>query len=292
MATKPINREFKDRLFKLIFGNPLHKDWTLELFNALNDTNFTDPDAIEFNTIEDAVYMGMKNDVSFILMGTMNFFEQQSTLDRGVPVRFLSYFSMALNKQLKMEEESSRNKYGQREIPIPTCVCFYNGLRDQEDKTILRLSDCFKKIPQLNIRPSVEVTVTMININYGRNSELFAKCKPLSDYSWFVAQVRLNQLTMTLEEAIDAAVRDMPDDSVLKPFLEANKAEVKSMWILEYDEKRALEDQWEAGRAEGRMEERLKLLSQLVKDGDLSLEKAASMVEMTPEEFVGAIESL
>ena len=64
---KGINREYKDRLFKFIFGNPRHKDWTLTLLNAVSGTNYTDSDAVEFTTIEDAVYLGMKNDVSFLL---------------------------------------------------------------------------------------------------------------------------------------------------------------------------------------------------------------------------------
>lgn len=29
------NREYKDRLFKFIFGNPEKKEWTLSLYNAL-----------------------------------------------------------------------------------------------------------------------------------------------------------------------------------------------------------------------------------------------------------------
>ena len=70
-----INREYKDRLFKYIFGNPLHKDWTLTLLNGVSGTNYTDSDAVEFTTIEDAVYLGMKNDVSFLFNGVMSFYE-------------------------------------------------------------------------------------------------------------------------------------------------------------------------------------------------------------------------
>ena len=67
MSDSKVNREYKDRLFKFIFGHPDNKEWTLSLYNAMNGSHYTEPDDLTFNTIEDAVYMGMKNDVSFTL---------------------------------------------------------------------------------------------------------------------------------------------------------------------------------------------------------------------------------
>ena len=61
-----INYQYKDRLFKFIFGNPANKAWTLNLYNAVNGTEYSDAEAVELTTIEDAIYMGMKNDVSFL----------------------------------------------------------------------------------------------------------------------------------------------------------------------------------------------------------------------------------
>lgn len=79
MALKGVNREYKDRLFKFIFGSPENKEWTLSLYNAINGTHYTDASAIEFNTIEDAVYMSMKNDLSFLFLieNIMNLYEHQ-----------------------------------------------------------------------------------------------------------------------------------------------------------------------------------------------------------------------
>ena len=84
-----INRNYKDRLFKFIFGNPDKKEWTLSLYNAMNNSSYTDPDAISLNTIEDAVYMGMKNDVSFLIADTLNLYEHQSGYNPNMPMRFL-----------------------------------------------------------------------------------------------------------------------------------------------------------------------------------------------------------
>ena len=54
-----INREYKDRLFIFIFGREENKEWTLSLFNAVNGSDYDDPSLIEFNTLNDFLYMGM-----------------------------------------------------------------------------------------------------------------------------------------------------------------------------------------------------------------------------------------
>ena len=72
----------------------------------------------------------------------------------------------------------------------------------------------------------------MININYGHNKEILNACRPLEEYAWFVDRVRQNQeLTETLEEAIDAAIDELVEDSVIKPFLISNRAEVSAKEI-------------------------------------------------------------
>ena len=63
MVGSKVNRIYKDRLFKFIFGNPENKEWTLELYNAVNGSNYDNPNDIVFNTIDDVVYMGMRNDL-------------------------------------------------------------------------------------------------------------------------------------------------------------------------------------------------------------------------------------
>ena len=78
MSGSKVNREYKDRLFKFIFGNPDKKEWTLSLYNAMNGSHYTDPNDIFLNTIEDAVYMSMKNDVSFIVHSDIQLYEHQS----------------------------------------------------------------------------------------------------------------------------------------------------------------------------------------------------------------------
>lgn len=64
-----INRNFKDTLFRKIFEN---KKDLLSLYNALNDTERTDENLIVINMIEDAIYIGYKNDISFVIDSELN----------------------------------------------------------------------------------------------------------------------------------------------------------------------------------------------------------------------------
>ena len=89
--TNTHNREYKDRLFKAIYGRDTteSKHWRLDLYNALNGSNYTNPDDIELTTIENVIYITMKNDVSFLIGNEMNLFEQQSTYNPNMLIKKL-----------------------------------------------------------------------------------------------------------------------------------------------------------------------------------------------------------
>ena len=74
-------QKFYDHLFIAIFGRDSErsKKWRLNLYNALNGTNYTDPDALELNTIENVIYIKMYNDVSFLVDSQMTLYEHQSS---------------------------------------------------------------------------------------------------------------------------------------------------------------------------------------------------------------------
>lgn len=244
----------------------------MSLYNAVNGSSYTNPDDIKLTTLENAVYMSMKNDVSFLIADTMNFYEQQSTVNPNMPMRFLVYAGMVYSKFV--EEDKSYHRYSskQQKAPTPKCICFYNGVSEQKDKVILKLSDSFSG------ESDIDVKVTMLNINYGHNKELLDMCKPLNDYAWFVDRVRLYQKNeSSLEAAIDRTLNELSDESLIKPFLLANKAEVKYMCITEYDEDRTL--------AEFREENREELLVELVKKGLLTVKDAAESANMTVSMF-------
>jgi len=45
--------------------------WILDLYNALNDTDYTNTDDLEITTIEDVFYLTDKNNLSMIIEDTL-----------------------------------------------------------------------------------------------------------------------------------------------------------------------------------------------------------------------------
>ena len=297
MSEKPtVQRQYRDRLFKFIFGNPENKEWTLSLYNAINGSNHTDPNEIQLKTIEDILYMGMKNDVSFLINDVFSFYEHQSTINLNLPLRFFLYAGKAYQRYV---EENNTFLYSikRQKIPTPKCVCFYNGAAETDDRTVLRLSDAFGN----NIEPDIDVRVTMININYGHNRELLDACKPLKEYAWIGDTVRAVRKSNpkdenSLENAIDTALKEMPDDFVIKRFLLANQAEVKAMFLTEYDEEKTLQllakEYKEEGRAEGRAEGILETLARLVDRGIITPDQAAREAGLAVPEFEAKVKGV
>lgn len=243
--------EYRDRLFSFLFGSDEHKDWTLSLYNAVNGTSYTDPEMITITTIRQVLYMGMHNDVSFMIVEEMNLYEQQSSFNPNIPLRMLQYVGHLYEKLIT---EQKKNKYGKTliRLPIPKLVVFYNGTDGQPDESILRLSDAFDENRRADA--DIQVTVRMININEGHSGRIMNVCQPLREYAWFVARVQDLEAAVSLEAAIDQAIEEMPETFVIKRYLEAHKSEVKEMLTTEYNEKKQMELFFEDGRQEGRQE--------------------------------------
>jgi len=240
-----VNREYKDRVFKFIFGNPENKEWTLSLYNAVNGSSYSNPDEIQFNTIDDAVYMSMKNDISFIILNEMNLWEHQSSFNPNMPMRFLTYGTQLYEKYTAT---SGYYKFSRKlqPLPKPNCICFYNGTADQPETEVLKLSDAFGS------EGDIEVKVKMLNINYGKNRALMEACQPLREYAWLVDKVRQHQFVLqNLEAAVDAAISEMPDSFVIRQLLELHRAGVKKMFLTEYDEEKMKEQERKEAFADG-----------------------------------------
>lgn len=240
-----INRKYKDRLFRYLFRN---KQDLLELYNAVNGSNYKDPDCLEIVTLEDAIFMGMKNDLSFIVANRLNLYEHQSTYSPNMPLRGLFYFSRQYEGLLA---ERKDNIYGSKliRIPTPAYVIFYNGTKEQADRVELYLSDAFE-----DGRGSgcLECRALMLNINRGRNQDLMKKCRRLWEYSEFVSEVN-DHLSKgySLKKAVTLAMDVCIERGVLADILEKSRAEVMSMLLTEYDEKRHMKSIYEEGYEEG-----------------------------------------
>lgn len=254
--TVTVNREYKDRLFTFIFGSEENRKWTLSLYNAVNGSDYTDETKIQITTIKTVLYLGMHNDVAFLISDDMNLYEQQSTFNPNMPLRKLQYISSLYEKYLTA---NSYNKFRSRLIPLPVpkLVTFYNGTNDREDETVLRLSDSFPE----GKTGDIEVLVRMISINYGHSPGVLDACEPLKEYSWIISEIRRNEKSMDILEAVDKAIEDMPEGFPIKDFLIQHKAEVREMLTTEYNEIKQMQMFREDGREEGREEGRVNTVS-------------------------------
>ena len=255
-------RNHKDTVFRMLYKD---REKLLELYNALNGTAYEDTSAMEICTLENAIYMGVKNDVSFLFDSEMNLYEHQSTFNPNMPLRDLLYIARQLEKYAR-----GRTLYSSKlqKIPVPRFVVFYNGTDLQPESQVLKLSDAFEKKV---CSPELEVKVTMLNINLGNNRELMQKCRTLTEYCLFVECIRKYAEDMEIAEAVDRAVTECVRNDILADFLSAQRAEVIAMSIFEYNEEEEMKkiraDEFqvgrEAGKAEGKAEAVLELLEEL-----------------------------
>lgn len=265
-----INNKHKDRLFSYLFGSEENKKWTLSLYNAVNHSSYSDPEAIRITTMSDVLYMGMKNDISFILENSVSLYEQQSTYNPNMALRGFMYAARFYDKYV---HEHKLNIYGTELItlPVPRLVVFYNGI-DEIDDTVLELKDAFRP----SVESDISARVRMININYGKNKELLDACRPLSEYAWLIDRIREYKKDMRIEDAVDRALNEMPQEYEIRPFLMGNRAEVKQMCITEYNEAETMQ----MFKAEGRKEGKLEIIIQLIHNGLITLEAGAEQLHM------------
>ncbi len=219
----------KDNIFRMLYRE---KKELLELYNALNGTDYTDEGELEVFRLENAIYMNIRNDVSFLLSSELNLYEQQSSYNPNMPLRDLGYIAHLLEKYTRDMPVYSDTLV---RIPVPRFVVFYNGTRRQPERKTLRLSDAYEKAVE---NPDLELKVLMLNINLGKNRELMEKSKTLLGYSILVNRIRVHLKEKPIHEAADLAVTECIREGVLADFLSQQRAEVVAMSIFEYDEER------------------------------------------------------
>lgn len=241
-----VKRKYKDVLFRFVFRE---KEEILQLYNAMNQTNYTNLDDLVITTMEDVIYIGMKNDLSFLIANELNLYEHQSTLNKNMPLRGLLYIAKMYESYI---ESHGLNRYQKKliKLPFPRFIVFYNGEDDVEEQFCMRLSEAFdmKDEPE---KPAVECIARFVNINYGHNQELMAKCKRLSDYSYFIQCVRgyLKQ-GYGQKEAVVYATDECIEKGILRDILVKHRAEVTDMFLTTFDKKMYAEALREEGRDE------------------------------------------
>lgn len=264
----PVNRIYKDRLYKMIFND---KSELLKLYNAINGTHYDDPAMLTITTLDNAIYMTMENDLSFIIDMRLALYEQQSTVNPNLPLRFLMYITDIYSAYTK-----DMNIYGSKkvQIPLPSFVIFYNGVKSQTDRTEFLLSELFHPTTD---QPALELKAVMLNINKGHNQELMNACHTLRDYSEYVARIRTYSAEMPLTDAVEKAITECIHENILRDFLLKNRAEAKAMSIYEYDEEKTLrmfrEEGYEDGERNGKIQATIEMCLEFNLSSDAIVQK-------------------
>ena len=273
------NRNYKSSIFTMLFSD---KRELLGLYNAVSGKDYKDPGLLEVNTLENAIYMAIKNDLSFVIDSQLSLDEHQSTYSPNLPLRMLLYLA-----DLYADMTKNENLYGKKKvkIPPPQFIIFYNGVERQPDRRILRLSDLYEVEEEEH---KLELEAVMLNVNAGHNRELLQSCKTLAGYAEYTACIRKYAEEMDTEDAVECAIAECIQEGILEEFLRKNRAEAKRMSIYEYDQARhirqeredAWEEGWSEGRNEGRQEEKRRVAARLAEMG-MTAEQIAQAVGET-----------
>ena len=245
-----VTSKFKDNVFCMLYRD---KRNLLELYNALNNSAYTNVDDLQVTTLNGGSYMKYKNDASFLLCMSLYMFEQQSSKNPNMPLRFLHYVSDVFRE---LFSNSMLHRRSMIKIPVPHFVTFYNGLEKWVDKEgELKLSDMYE-IPVDD--PELELKVRVININ--EDVHILNKCKTLRDYMTFVNKVRFKMgaegedVRVAVTEAMDECI----EEDILVDFFEQHREEVVEVSIYDYNEeevRRVLAEEYAQEVAQGMAQE-------------------------------------
>lgn len=246
MKPLPPSREYKSRLFVMLFND---RERLLELYNAVSGRDYRDPGSLTINTLENAIYLSMKNDISFLIDFRLSLYEHQSTYNPNMPLRFLFYLA-----DLYSAMTQGKNRYGVTRISLPTpeFVVFYNGEDEQPDRQELRLSDSYEI---MHAEPALELKVVMLNVNAGHNPELMETSKTLREYAEYVKRVRQYAKRLEITDAVERAITECIQEGILREFLEKNRAEARAVSIYEYNEEEHMRMEREEFFEKGRLAE-------------------------------------
>ena len=245
------NRTYQDSLFQFLFGTHRNREFALDLYNTVNHTDYTNADDIKFVTLNDMLFVKMKNDVGFILYDRLNLWEAQSGWNYNLPLRNLLYGTDEIRRNL---HERGLKPARNAKIPLSSvrCVAFYSGDKKVEDGTVLFLSD--------NMQPNFDDTDLQVKVrvyNIGRNIDLLNSCRSAHEYSLITTDIKdFMAEGYSREDAVRKALEKVDSSYVLYPIVCSEYDEVRDMLNREYTLEEALKDRMEEGRVEGRAEGR------------------------------------
>lgn len=276
-----IPKNLKDGVFRMLFNN---RQRLLELYNALHGTAYGEEEELLIQTLDDTVFINIKNDIAFLLRNTLIvLIEHQSTINPNMPLRMLLYISQIYDKIIETKRVYSESLI---ELPTPEFYVFYNGKKEYPLYQELRLSKAFKIQGE---ETNLELVVHVININYEKGAELLNSCKTLQEYSFFIYQIRLlREEGYERDEAVRKAIQICKERDVLRDFLETHEQEVFGMLFRELTEEEAREiykaDGLEEGIKQGRNEARREIAENMLAQG-MTLEQITAIMHLSDDEI-------
>jgi len=261
------NEKHKDTVFKKLFGST---DKLIPLYNALSGSSYPLDTHVEITTLENVIFKGRYNDLSFIVDGKLVvILEHQSTINPNMPLRIIIYLAQVYNRYISKIKKIYSSELVK--IPRPELIVLYNGVQDYPDESVMKLSDAFENLPE-GVTPSgsLELTARVLNINKGHNEKVVRKDRVLEEYAEFIGEIRKNQAAgMTMDEAMQAAVKACVEKKILADFLEKYGSEVINMLYAEWDmdeyvavQRREAEEK-EAAKWKGIVEEKDSIIRKL-----------------------------
>ena len=247
--------KYKDNVFCMLYRN---KKNLLELYNALNNSNYTNVDDLQVTTLNGGSYMKYKNDASFVLNMSLYMFEQQSSRNDNMPLRFLHYLSDVYREMFSNDLLHRRTMI---KIPVPYFVTFYNG-REKWNDDELTLDKMFERNVE---NPKVNLKVDVIDIN--GDAEILNKCTSLRGYMTFVEKVRhkTDVEKLDVKEAVTEAMDECIDEDILVDFFEEHREEGVEVSIYDYDEEKVRKTLADEAREEGETLAKIALITKKVK---------------------------
>ena len=264
--------KFKDNVFCMLYRD---KRNLLDLYNALNNSHHTNVDELEVTTLNGGSYMKYKNDASFLLTMNLYMFEQQSSKNPNMPLRFLHYLSDVYRN---MYSNDMLHRRSMIKLPVPHFVTFYNGLEKWiETDEVIKLSDMFELPVD---KPEIEIEVRVININ--GDADILKKCKTLHDYMTFVNKVRhkTDIDKLDIRTAVIKAIDECIEEGILVDFFEEHREEVVEVSIYDYDEEKTRKTLFEEAKemcrdevkAEVKAEVRAEVMAEVMAEARKELE--------------------
>ena len=261
------NKRYRDTVFRDYFND---EERLLSLCNALLGT---DAAALKINTLEGTFFDRQKNDISCVVENNfLVLIEHQTTVNENMPFRCLSYVAELMNNLI--EDKDKLYHKALIRFPAPRFYVFYDVDAKKPLQREMRLSDAFD-----GDGSTLELVVTALNINFGLNQPLLAKCQYLREYSTLVGKVKEGvRAGLTRKDAISRAIRYCLDNGIMGNYLVEKSQEVFNMLALQWEQDKAIRASYEDGRDGG-----IELVALNLLDMGLTVEKIQEATKLSME---------